>query len=122
MPRPTPRPSPTHTPLIRQWRLLEWLSATSKGIRVAQAVKVLGVSDKTIRRDLVLLRRVGFDLREEVVNEAGLKAWRIKKKKTPRSISGLLDALVEGIAEIDDARLLREVQAFRVRVEKRLRR
>lgn len=53
-----------NTPLIRQWQLLEWHASTTTGVRVAQAAKAFGVDTKTIRRDLVLLKHLGFDLKE----------------------------------------------------------
>lgn len=61
-----------HSPLIRQWQLLEWLSSKRDGVPVREASEATGVGQKTIRRDLILLRKVGFDL-EEVVGERGKK-------------------------------------------------
>lgn len=50
--------------LVRQWRLLKLLTFTPKGFTVKELVSLSGVSEKTTRRDLVLLKDVGFDLRE----------------------------------------------------------
>ena len=73
-----------NTPLIRQWQLLEWLASTTTGVRVAQAAKAFDVDTKTIRRDLVMLKHLGFDLKE-TVEGPGRKVWRIDKPiKMPR--------------------------------------
>ncbi len=55
-----------NTPLIRQWQLLEWLALTTTEVRVGQAAKAFDVDTKTIRRDLVPLKHLGFDLKETV--------------------------------------------------------
>ncbi len=49
-----------------------------EGVTVAEAVEATGAGDKTIRRDLIMLRKVGFDL-EETVGEYGRKSWRIRQ-------------------------------------------
>ena len=67
--------STPHSPLIRQWQLLEWLSSEPEGITVGEAAQATGVDQKTIRRDLIMLRKIGFDL-EEKVEEFGRKRWR----------------------------------------------
>ncbi len=66
------------TPIIRQWKLLEVLSSTSGGITVEEFAKAAGTCDKTIRRDLILLRKVGFDL-DETVGAHGHKSWRVRQ-------------------------------------------
>jgi len=85
--------------MVRQWQLVEWLSADSKGITVAEAAEVFGVDIKTIRRDLILLGRLGFDL-TATEEETGRKRWRIRrpferlrtKRQRYRSILGLVEA------------------------------
>ena len=67
--------------LARQWRLLKLLTFAPKGFTVKQLVAVSGMSVKTIRRDLVFLKEVGFDV-AETVGESGVSrgvfaAWRI---------------------------------------------
>lgn len=62
--------------LRRQWILLRALTSRRLGLTVREMVAELGVSDKTVRRDLDLFRRVGFPL-EESVGEFGRKTWRI---------------------------------------------
>jgi predicted DNA-binding transcriptional regulator YafY len=64
--------SATHTPMVRQWQLLEWLSSEPEGVTVAEAAIATGMDQKTIRRDLILLRKIGFDL-DETVEEFGRK-------------------------------------------------
>jgi predicted DNA-binding transcriptional regulator YafY len=116
-----------NTPLIRQWQLLEWLVSTSTGVRVAQAAKAFNVDTKTIRRDLVLLKHLGFDLKE-TVEGPGRKVWRIDKSvKIPknvrqeyRSIAELLDALMERADELEDRGFRTDLQAFQMRVLRKL--
>ncbi len=64
------------TPLARQWRLLQTLSARRLGATVRELSDEMGVVDKTIRRDLQFLARVGFPL-VEIVGEYGRKSWRL---------------------------------------------
>jgi predicted DNA-binding transcriptional regulator YafY len=62
--------------LRRQWLLLKALSSRRLGLTVREMAADLGVTDKTVRRDLALFRRVGFPL-GETVGEFGRKTWRI---------------------------------------------
>ena len=62
--------------LERHWRLLRVLSTQSSGSSVRELMHETGVSEKTIRRDLILLRRVGFPLEETIV-EKNLKLWKL---------------------------------------------
>lgn len=52
--------------LARQWRLLKLLTFAPKGFTVKELAAVSGVCEKTVRRDLILLKHVGFDLTETV--------------------------------------------------------
>lgn len=116
----------THTPMVRQWQLLEWLSADSKGITVAEAAEVFGVDIKTIRRDLTLLGRLGFDL-TAIEEETGRKRWRIRrlferlrsKRQKYRSILDLVEAACEQVEAVGDQRLARDLEALRRRVARR---
>lgn len=116
-----------NTPLIRQWQLLEWLASTKTGVRVAQAAKAFNVDTKMIRRDLILVKHLSFDLKETVEGR-GRKAWRIDKPiKMPktarqqyRTIAELLDALMERVAELDDKAFRTDLQAFQMRVRRKL--
>lgn len=62
------------TQLIRQWKLLHILSARRQGATVRELVAELGVTDKTIRRDLQFLALEGFPL-VEAVGAYGRKSW-----------------------------------------------
>ncbi len=67
---------PDEAPLVRQWILLRTLCASHQGVGVAETARELGVSEKTIRRDLEAFHRAGFPLTESV-EEHGRKKWRI---------------------------------------------
>jgi hypothetical protein len=73
------------SPLQRQWLLLRTLSARKRGCTVTELSRDLEVSDKTIRRDLLVLRRVGFPLAE------------VKRRTRPK--------MVESIQLRDSARI-----------------
>jgi predicted DNA-binding transcriptional regulator YafY len=66
-----------HPPLQRQWLLLKTLSARRYGATVADMAAELGVTEKTIRRDLKAFFQVGSPV-EEQVGEHGRKTWRIR--------------------------------------------
>jgi predicted DNA-binding transcriptional regulator YafY len=116
------------TPIIRQWKLLEVLSSAPEGITVEEFAKAAGTCDKTIRRDLILLRKVGFDL-DETVGAHGHKSWRVRqsfeKLRSPRkqykAILNSLDVLLMQVSLAGDRRLVGELQAIRRRVGKRCR-
>ena len=72
------------TSLRRQWSLLKSLSARHYGLTVREMAGEMGVSEKTIRRDLDVFREVGFPL-EETVGDFGGKSWRISQpESSPR--------------------------------------
>lgn len=50
------------TPLVRQWIMLRKLSALHYGATVKEMVDEMGVSEKTIRRDLESFQRAGYPL------------------------------------------------------------
>ena len=78
------------SPLARQWRMLKLPTFTPKGFTVKELVAVSGVSEKTIRRDLIFLRNVGFDISEKV-EEFGRKVWRVRRlSKSTALIYGLI--------------------------------
>ena len=64
------------TPLMRQWLLLNQLSARRNGATVRELADEHAVDLKTIRRDVDALRRVGFTLEERVI-EQGCKVWKL---------------------------------------------
>ncbi len=118
--------SDTHTPMVRQWQLLEWLSSDPKGITVGKAAKVTGVSLKTIRRDLILLQKIGFDL-EETEEEFNRKRWRVRqpferlrsKKQQYQAIRQGLDLLLLQVEKVGDKRLLNDLEGIRKRVRRK---
>ena len=118
--------SATHTPLFRQWQLLQWLSCKPEGVTVGEVAKVTGMSLKTIRRDLILLRELGFDL-EEFVEERGRKRWRVRqpferlrsKKQQYQAIRQGLDNLLMQIEKVGDKRLMDDLKAIRKRVKRK---
>ena len=66
-----------NSPLLRQWLLLKTLSARHYGVTVAEMAADLGVTEKTIRRDLKAFCEVGFPI-VEAVGDHGRKTWLIK--------------------------------------------
>ena len=62
--------------LVRQWRLLRLLAASSEGLALRELASQLEVSPKTILRDLQLFQRTGFPVLE-VVGSHGVKHWRL---------------------------------------------
>jgi predicted DNA-binding transcriptional regulator YafY len=64
--------------LARQWRLLKLLAFAPKGFTIKELMAVLGMSEKTVRRDLAFLKEVGFDVSESV-EEFGRKFFRISR-------------------------------------------
>ena len=81
------------SPLVRQWILLKTLCARSCGATVKELVHELGVSEKTIRRDLETFQKVGFPLQEEVGGQ-GRKAWRIDPAKNQPGLSFAFDEAI----------------------------
>ena len=74
-------------PLVRQWRILKLLTYSPKGYTVKELVSLSGMSDKTVRRDLIFLQRVGFDM-AETVGEYGRKRWRIRRMPESMAVRG----------------------------------
>jgi len=116
------------SPLLRQWGLLEWLSSEPEGVTVSEAAEYSGVHTKTVRRDLILLRKLGFDL-DEVEEERGRKRWRIlhsyerlrSKKRQYQAIREGLDQLLMQAEKVGDKRLHADLNNIRQRVKRRCR-
>jgi len=70
------------------------LCAKRYGATVKEMAGEMGVSEKTIRRDLETFQQAGFPL-EETVGEFGTKRWRVNAE---RSLPGLSFAFDEAIA------------------------
>lgn len=79
--------------LVRQWTLLRTLCARPGGVTVRELVQELGVSEKTVRRDLETFRKVGFPLQEQV-GEHGCKWWRIEPCADQPGLSFAFDEAV----------------------------
>ncbi len=71
--------------LARQWRLLKLLAFAPKGFTIKELEAVSGVSEKTVRRDLALLKHVGFDV-GETMEDFGRKLYRLRR--LPESTNG----------------------------------
>jgi DNA-binding IclR family transcriptional regulator len=107
------------SPISRRWKLLEQLSSTPKGATVDELATASGVNPKTIRRDLVMLKQLGFDL-QSTENVFGLKWWRIRhpfeelktKHKQYRHIRKTLETLIEQSRSIDDLRLVADLKVI----------
>jgi proteasome accessory factor B len=63
-------------PLLRQWSVLKTLSARRHGATLRELAEEANVTQKTISRDLALLRHVGFPIRE-IVGPHGRKQWTL---------------------------------------------
>ncbi len=93
---------PNDGPVIRQWILLRTLCARHHGVTVKELIEELGVSDKTVRRDLEMFQQIGFPL-AETVEDHGRKKWRIDAAKNQ---PGLAFAFDEAVALYLGRRLL----------------
>ena len=65
----------------------ETLSLCAKGFTVKELEAISGVSEKTVRRDLALLKHVGFDV-SETIEDFGRKAWRVGRLSESRGRKG----------------------------------
>lgn len=62
--------------VVRQWQILRALGSRSD-VTIARLSEDLGVTSRTVRRDLDALQEAGFPLVDEVISEAGQKRWRL---------------------------------------------
>ncbi len=62
--------------VVRQWRLLRDVEAAKYGLTVDQLAKRLGVTTRTIRRDLGQLQEAGFPLEQ---SEDGRRTWTLNR-------------------------------------------
>ncbi len=115
--------------LVRQWRLLELLSSAYKGLTVKEMVVHSGVSEKTVRRDIALLRQVRFDVSETVVKQ-GRKLFRIRHPSESaegvearqwqyRSICDALEQLHVQAKALGDVLLAADLEGMQLRVRQR---
>ena len=82
-----------HSPLLRQWPLLQLLSGRHYGVTVREMAQEMGVTEKTIRRDLRVFQQVGFPV-EQTVGERGRKSWRMKPALNQPPMSFAFDEAV----------------------------
>ena len=73
---------PEESPLVRQWILLRTLCSRRYGMTIHEIAEEVGVSEKTIRRDLQVFLQSGFPL-EETVEDFGRKRWHLNATKNP---------------------------------------
>ena len=73
---------PARSPLQRQWTLLQAVDAARGEATIRSLAESTGMSEKTIRRDLALLRRVGFPL-EEAAGDYGRKTFTLAAPAGP---------------------------------------
>lgn len=76
--------------LLRQWTLLRLLAARRQGVALKELARDLSVSQKTIVRDLNLLRRLAFPI-EETVGERGRKTWQLASGEGLRNLRFTLE-------------------------------
>ena len=62
--------------VIRQWQILREIEAQRAGVTIHQLSKLVGVSTRTIRRDLQALQEAGFAVYDEG-DEHETKRWRL---------------------------------------------
>lgn len=67
---------PRNQEVIRQWKVLHALEASRHGATIAAMADELGVTTRTIRRDLAALQEAGFPLFDEHDDE-GRARWRL---------------------------------------------
>ena len=78
-------------PILRHWILLKMLCARGQGRTLRELAAETGCSQKTIYRDLLLLRRVGFAV-EEAKSDHGRKHWLIRQPAGVPALSFTLTA------------------------------
>jgi len=125
MPKKLPQAT---NPIVRQLILIQRLTNNPEGVAVAELAEEAGTSQKTIRRDLIRIREVGFHLKE-TVGEFGREYWRIyqpwerlrSKRKRYVLIQDSLDLLIEQAVEVGDKRLENDFRSIRKRLGRKCR-
>jgi predicted DNA-binding transcriptional regulator YafY len=84
---------PEDSPLVRQWIVLRTLCTRRYGATVKEMVEEMGVSEKTIRRDLETFIKAGFPL-VETVGDYGRKKWRLDPTKTQPGLAFTFDEAI----------------------------
>lgn len=68
---------PRNQEVIRQWKVLQGLESSRHGTTIPAFATALGVTTRTIRRDLAALQEAGFPLFDERDEEGGQVRWRL---------------------------------------------
>ncbi|HET6881639.1 MAG TPA: WYL domain-containing transcriptional regulator [Pirellulales bacterium] len=77
------RPSVDRSALLRQWLIVKAIAAAGGAATIKTLVERAGKSEKTIRRDLALLRKVGFPI-VETSGDFGRKTFALENGELPR--------------------------------------
>lgn len=67
---------PRNQEVIRQWKVLHALEASRHGVTIEAMASEVGVTTRTIRRDLAALQEAGFPLYDER-DDTGRARWRL---------------------------------------------
>jgi predicted DNA-binding transcriptional regulator YafY len=81
------------TALTRRFNVIRLLEARRLGASVAEIAREMGVSQKTIRRDLEFLQRINIPI-EEVTGPRGRKTWRMIGKANSAPLTFTYDEAV----------------------------
>ena len=76
-PRKAAEPVPRNQEVIRQWKVLHALETARHGVAIDALADELGVTTRTIRRDLAALQEAGFPLYDEK-DDDGRVRWRLE--------------------------------------------
>ena len=68
---------PRNQEVIRQWKVLHALESSRHGATISALATELGVTTRTIRRDLAALQEAGFPLFDDRDEESGGVRWRL---------------------------------------------
>lgn len=69
---------PRGTEVVRQWNILQAIDAARNGVTVADLARQVGVTRRTIWRDLVALQEAGFPLIDE--KDQGTTRWKMSRE------------------------------------------
>lgn len=80
--------------LVRQWTLLQTLASRRYGLTIQEMADETGVSKRTIQRDLVKLRDLGFPLLEQSVSAHGRVHWCLENHAKSPSLNFTWDEAI----------------------------
>lgn len=69
-------PQERNRQVIRQWTILRTIGSR-RDATIPALAQDLGVSTRTIRRDLAALEEAGFPIVDEAIHDDGRKTWRL---------------------------------------------